>query len=371
MTIGKIKIKTDAGELAEAQAPVVVSASRSTDIPAFYSRWFMNRLEKGYVMWQNPFNQQPLHVSFQETKAIVFWSKNPRPLLPYLKELDSAGMHYYFQFTLNDYEHENLERNVPPLAERIETFRRLSEMTCPDKIIWRFDPLIITPRTSVRNLLEKIWHIGNKLKGFTNKLVFSFVDVMAYKKVQNNLLKETTFYTKGTIKNAEPSGVQIKEFVHGLAKIKDRWNSENWDIEFATCAENIDLSSYGIRHNCCIDGQLMEKLFSHDTDFIHYLRYGKFSEQNLLFPFDVQIKIANLKDRGQRKNCGCIISKDIGAYNTCRHGCIYCYANISSKTVHANALKYSDDGEILTGTAHTGRYATSFPDAHTWKCSHK
>lgn len=347
MTTGKIKIKTDAGELVDAQAPVIVSASRSTDIPAFYSRWLMNRLEKGYVVWRNPFNQRPLYVSFRDTKAIVFWSKNPRPLFPYLKELDSAGMYYYFQFTLNDYEHEKLERNVPPLAERIETFRRLADKIGPDKVIWRTDPLIITPQTSVRNLLEKIWHTGNKIKGLTHKLVFSFIDVMAYRKVQNNLVKETTFYTKDTVKNAELSPGQIEEFVQGLVKIQDRWKSENWNIELATCAEDVDLSNYGIAHNRCIDGELMEKLFSTDADFVHYLRYGKFPKQKMLLPIYGLEQRVNLKDKGQRENCGCIISKDIGSYNTCLHRCVYCYANTSQKAVRTNVAKHSDDGESI------------------------
>lgn len=345
--IAKIKIKTDDGLLVDAQAPVIVSASRSTDIPAFYSPWFMNRLKKGYVVWRNPFNQRPLHVSFRDTKAFIFWSKNPRPMLPHLDTLDSLGMHYYFQFTLNDYEHEKLERNVPPLAERIETFYRLSKRIGSEKVIWRTDPLIITPETSVRNLLEKIWLTGNKIRGLTHKLVFSFIDVMTYKKVQNNLLKETTFYTKDTIKNAEPAPEQIEELVHGLIKIRDRWNSEDWDIEIATCAEDIDLGIYGIKHNCCIDGQLMEKIFSDDSSFIYYLRYGKIPEQNTLIPNYVPRKNANLKDKGQRASCGCIISKDIGAYNTCQHGCVYCYANTSQKVVQANMLKYSDEGESL------------------------
>ena len=347
MAITKIKIKTDAGLVVDAQAPIIVSASRSTDVPAFYSRWFFNRLKKGYVMWRNPFNQQPLYVSFRDTKAIVFWSKNPRPMFSYLEELDALGMHYYFQFTLNDYEYEKLERNVPPLAERIETFCHLSKLIGSEKVIWRVDPLIITPETSVRNLLKKIWYTGNKIKGLTNKLVFSFIDVMAYKKVQSNILKETTFYTKDTIKNAEPSPAQIEELVQGIIKIRNRWSSEGWDIEIATCAEDIDLSSYGVNHNCCVDGQLMEKLFSDDTNFVHYLRHGKFPEHNSLIPTYALVKNTSLKDKGQRASCGCIVSKDIGTYNTCQHGCVYCYANTSQKVVQTNIAKYSEDGESL------------------------
>src|SRR5215469_4158622 len=117
----KIKIITDSGEQVEAQAPIIISASRSTDIPAFYAKWFVNRLKAGYCVWYNPFNQQPMYVSLKNAKAVVFWSKNPKPLIPYLHELDERGIHYYFQFTLNDYDREQFEPNVPSVEKRIET----------------------------------------------------------------------------------------------------------------------------------------------------------------------------------------------------------------------------------------------------------
>ena len=141
----KLTITTDSGATVEAQAPVIISASRSTDIPAFHAQWFIDRLKAGYVVWVNPFNRQPMVVSFKNTKVVVFWSKNPQPIIPYLKELDDRGIHYYFHFTLNDYEQEGFEPNVPPLRERIETFKSLSGRIGKEKVIWRFDPLIVTP----------------------------------------------------------------------------------------------------------------------------------------------------------------------------------------------------------------------------------
>lgn len=103
----KINIITDIGNNVEATAPIIISASRSTDIPAFYAKWFFNRLAKGYCVWYNPFNKKPMYISFKKVKAIVFWTKNPKPILPYLKELDERGIHYYFQVTLNDYVKDN------------------------------------------------------------------------------------------------------------------------------------------------------------------------------------------------------------------------------------------------------------------------
>ena len=115
MASDKVNIRTQNGELVEASAPVIISASRSTDIPAYFAKWFINRLEKGYCVWYNPFNQKPSYVSFAKTKVVVFWTKNPAPMIPYLPELDKRGIHYYFQVTLNDYEKENFEPNVPKL----------------------------------------------------------------------------------------------------------------------------------------------------------------------------------------------------------------------------------------------------------------
>ncbi|MDR1556903.1 MAG: DUF1848 domain-containing protein [Tannerellaceae bacterium] len=335
----KIKITTEAGGKVEAHAPIIVSASRSTDIPAFYAQWFINRLKAGYVVWYSPFNQQPMYVSFQKTKVVVFWSKNPKPLIPYLKELDDRGIHYYFQFTLNDYEKEGFESKVPPLNERIETFKALSVRIGKEKLIWRFDPLIITPQLLPRDLLKKVWKVGNQLKGYTEKLVFSFVDVNAYRKVQNNLVRETSLYTRENVGTAELNDEQITEVIKGLVKIRERWQSEGWNLSLATCAEQIDLKQYDIEHNRCIDGEWMKRIFPEDKDLVYYLNFGKMPEKNSLFPAEanhISLCPEKLKDKGQRKICGCLISKDIGMYNTCPHLCIYCYANTSKEAVKKN-----------------------------------
>ena len=118
MIIKKINIITDKGISVEAISPIIISASRSTDIPAFYAKWFFNRLAKGYCAWYNPFNQQKMYISFKNCKVVIFWTKNPKPILPYLHELDEKGIHYYFQVTLNDYVKEGFDivkkiENVP------------------------------------------------------------------------------------------------------------------------------------------------------------------------------------------------------------------------------------------------------------------
>jgi len=346
----KITIRTQSGETVEATAPVIISASRSTDIPAFYAKWFINRLRAGYCVWYNPFNQKPTYVSFANCKVVVFWTKNPKPLIPYLHELEERGIHYYFQFTLNDYDHEGFEPNVPNVAERVETFKELSNLIGKERIIWRFDPLVVTPQISVRDLLIKIWNVGNQLKGCTDKLVFSFIDILGYKKVQNNLVKETNQFTKEEIENAEFTQAQMNEIADGLAKCRERWKSDGWNIELSTCGEKIDLDKYGISHNRCIDGELMKKLWADDKELLYYLNYGELPERDSLFGMDFSRPILSpekMKDKGQRNVCGCMLSKDIGMYNTCNHLCIYCYANTSKEIVAKNIGKHTDNSESI------------------------
>lgn len=344
----KVYIKRDNGEVVEASAPVIISASRATDIPAFYAKWFMNRLRTGYCVWYNPFNQKPMYISFAKTKVVVFWTKNPEPMIPFLPELDKMGIHYYFQVTLNDYVNEGFEPNVGPVEHRVEVFKRLANLIGKEKVIWRFDPLIVTPQLTARQLLSKIFHVGNQIKGYTDKLVFSFIDVRVYRKVQNNLIKETPFYTRETVEHAEPSGNYLEELVDGLAKLREHWKDEGWDITLATCGESIDLDKYGIEHNRCIDGELMERIFAEDKELAYYLRTGKLPEPDLFGNIpELPTDRKDLKDKGQRKVCGCMISKDIGMYNTCRHFCVYCYANTSKEVVLKNKERHSEDSESI------------------------
>ncbi len=335
----KIKIITDNRESVEAQAPIIISASRSTDIPAFYAKWFINRLKAGYCVWYNPFNQQPMYVAFKNAKAVVFWSKNPKPLIPYLHELDERGIHYYFQFTLNDYYKEQFEPNVPSVEKRIETFKELSEIIGKEKLIWRFDPLVLTDKIGIEELLRKVENIGNQLNGHTEKFVFSFADIgNIYKKVENNLKRLNINYQEFTPQT-------MNEFAIGLHEL-----NENWHFSLATCAEEINLENYNIKHNRCIDGELMKQLFAEDKEFVYYLNYGKFPEKNTLFEeeFDnIPLSSERFKDKGQRKVCGCMISKDIGMYNTCSHFCTYCYANTSKETVIKNMKLHQDNNESI------------------------
>jgi DNA repair photolyase len=305
-----ISITTDNGTDVLAQAPIIISASRATDIPAFYSDWFFRRLEKGYIRWRNPFSGQDSYVSFVNTRFIVFWSKNPAPLLPYLPMLEERGIGYYIQFTLNNYGPDGLEPNVPPLAQRIDTFRRLVDTLGSGGVVWRFDPLILTDKINIDTLLEKIAHIADALVGHAEKLVFSFADINTYKKVSRNLRLSGINYR-------EWDEESMREFALRFSTL----NHDNWNLRLATCTERIDLSEYGIEHNRCIDLELINRLAPHDAILQNFLYNAK-------------------TDTGQRKACGCILSKDIGAYNTCPHGCLYCYANTSPTSAFLNYKKH-------------------------------
>ncbi|MDY0375172.1 MAG: DUF1848 domain-containing protein [Desulfobacterium sp.] len=309
-------------------APWIISASRATDIPACYGEWFFDRLEKGYVCWTNPFNRlKPQYVSFVNTRAVVFWTKNPRPIIPLLKQLKAFGIACYFQFTLNDYEAEGFEPGVPALIQRIETFQALSELLGKERVIWRFDPLLITDRSEPDQLISKIQRLGEILHPFTKKLVFSFADIANYKKVRSNLARQ---------------GVEYRDFntiamTNMARKISDI--NRPWGLKLATCGEAIDLAPFGIEHNRCIDDELILRITDGPGRSVQFEKFLGYERQGDLFAEPHQSKTKNLKDRGQRKECGCIYSKDIGSYNTCPHGCVYCYANSSPAAVQNNRLK--------------------------------
>ncbi len=343
--------------MAKAIFPVVVSASRSTDIPAFYVDWFFNRIEKGYSAWTNPFNGVKSYVGYAYTKFIVFWSKNPRPLLKYIDELKKRGIGCYIQYTLNDYEEEGLEKGVRPLTERIETFKLLVRRLGKGAVVWRFDPLILTDRIDMDKLLRKIENIGDQLRDHTEKLVFSFADIESYKKVKNNLQRSHINYIEWTT----PQMIEFAQRLVALNKFK------GWDFELATCGEVADLE--GVQHNHCVDDRLMVRFGYHSPELMKHLgaeiidpNYSdnlfadlepmKIPEDAITLTDGRHVVInQNNKDKGQRVACGCMKSKDIGEYNTCPHLCEYCYANTSKELAvrNWNQHKLNSQQDTITG----------------------
>jgi DNA repair photolyase len=349
----KTQIKRENGETVDAQAPIIVSASRSTDIPAFYADWFFHRLKVGYSAWTNPFNGVKSFVSYQDTRFIVFWSKNPRPLLNHLDYLKERNIGCYIQYTLNDYEIEGLERGVPNLSERIDTFRQLVVKLGKGRVIWRFDPLILTDAISIDTLLSKIERIGDQLQGYTEKLVFSYADILSYRKVKANL-------EKGNIPYHEWTESQMLEFAERLAKLNKKWG-----YTLATCGEKVDLQQFGIGHNHCVDDALIIRFAYEDKVLMDFLKVKVFPMPSsdlfgntetlpsdaIILPNNTYATHGDNRDKGQRLFCGCIVSKDIGEYNTCPHLCEYCYANATKQLAIQNweCHKANPWGETITG----------------------
>lgn len=277
---------------------MIISASRRTDIPAFFGKWFMNRIRAGYCAVPNPMNTKQISrvpLKPEDVEVIVFWTRYARPMLPYLNELDSRGFRYYFQNTLLGYP-RLLDTKNPTLAASLDSFRRLSERIGPEKSIWRYDTIIFSNITDSQFHLKNFQKIAQTLKGFTSRCVVSIADIDTYNKVRNriNLLK-----SQGVKVIEEPAPSLLANLIPNLVQIAH----ENC-IEILSCAE--DLIQYGIKPGKCVDGDLIVKLFPELEDTL-----------------DCK------KDPNQRKVCGCAVSKDIGMYNTCQFGCQYCYATDS------------------------------------------
>lgn len=342
------------GELVEMQEPIIVSASRSTDVPAFYSDWFFHRLKIGYSAWTNPFNGSKIYISYQNTRFIVFWSKNPYPLIKHLPYLKERNIGCYVQYTLNDYVAEKLETGVPSVSHRIDTFKSLSKLLGKEAVIWRFDPMILTDNITIEDLLNKVGNIGDQLHVYTEKLVFSYADIISYRKVKSN-------FDKNGVKYTEWDEEQMEEFAFRLSEMN---RQKGWGLRLATCGEKIDVSKYGIEHNRCIDGDLIVRLAWRDKELMKSMgvkieqvpQDDLFGEctlppNALLLPNNHYFLSVHKKDPGQRKFCECMAAKDIGEYNTCPHLCEYCYANASKQVAMKNyeAHRQTPFAETITG----------------------
>ncbi len=286
---------------------MILSASRRTDIPAFYSEWFFNRIREGYLLVRNPMNIHQvsrINLSPKLVDCIVFWTKNPKPMLKRLDELKTYK--YYFQFTLNSYD-KTIEPNVPLKKDLIETFIKMSNLVGKERVIWRYDPILLT------NVFTKEYHykwfekLAQNLSPYTNKCVISFVDL--YKKTERNL--------KG-IELLPLTNSDMKEMAINLAAI-----SSSYGFSIETCSEALSLENCNIAHGKCIDDRLIFNIVG--------------------TPLTLQ------KDPHQREICGCVKSIDIGAYNTCKHECFYCYANFSKDTVIKNISQHNSKAPLLFG----------------------
>jgi len=289
----------------------VISASRRTDIPAFYSEWFMNRIREGYVLWMNPFSKAVYQVSLrpEDVSAIVFWSKDYQPLLPYLDKLDAGGFRMLFHFTITGLPRV-FEPRVPDTAELVECARILSSRYGDESVLWRYDPVLISSVTDERYHLDRFRELCGALEGAVKQCYFSFA--IFYGKVQRN-----------TEKLASETGIQCHDLpCDNRVALANRFADIAADhgIEMCSCCGDY-LVGGSIKKAHCVDGGLLQRLFPD--------------------------KVESLAAHPTRQQCGCYESKDIGTYGTCPHGCVYCYANTNAEAALRSYERHDPCSEIL------------------------
>ncbi|PKM63274.1 MAG: hypothetical protein CVU97_01245 [Firmicutes bacterium HGW-Firmicutes-21] len=293
---------------------MILSASRRTDIPCYYSEWFINRLNAGYVLTRNPFNHAQLSkipLSPEVVDCIVFWTKDAKNILPHLRTIDEMDYNYYFQFTLTPYDHI-IEKNLRDKADIEKTFIVLSEQIGKERVIWRYDPIIFNDTLTVAYHKAQFKRLCEKLSPYTEGVIISFVDV--YEKLKTNLIREIT-------------GDEIEELGSFIGK-----TAREYGLAAKACCESTDLTVFGIERASCIDKAAIEKVCGSS--------------------------LAISSDKNQRDGCGCMESIDIGVYNTCLNGCVYCYANDNPATTLRRYNSHNPNSELLIGTATDGERIT-------------
>lgn len=287
---------------------MIISASRRTDIPTYYSDWLFNRLREEFVYVRNPMNIHQIgkiSLSSEVVDGIVFWTKNPVPMLERLSELDKYN--YYFQFTLTAYGRD-VEPNIPSKNDVIiPAFQKLSKEIGREKVIWRYDPIFFNEKYTMDYHCKYFQVLAAKLGEYTEKCTVSFLDLY-----------------RNTARNTQPLKIQTEskeqrmELMEKFAEI-----AKEHGLYIDTCSEGIELAKFGIGHACCIDKERFERIGG--------------------------CKLVVDKDKNQRAECGCVSSIDIGTYNTCKNGCLYCYANYSHNTVIRNTQVHNPKSPLLFG----------------------
>ncbi len=288
---------------------MIISASRRTDIPSFYSEWFMNRIREGFLLVPNPHNPKLLsrvRLDPAVVDCIVFWTKNAAPMIGKLDGL--SDYKYYFQYTLNPYGKE-IEENLPPLTRRIETFKRLSDKLGREKVVWRYDPLFTNQAYGVDYHKEKFAEIAEALKDHTEKCMLGFIDHYYHIRKAVGALDIKPLEQD----EIEEMALSFKETAGGLS------------LGLDTCTVKVDLRPLGIPSGLCVDKALIERIAGYS--------------------------ISARKDKNQREICNCIESIDIGTYESCLNGCIYCYAIKGNyRSALSSSAKHDPHSPLLIGS---------------------
>ena len=283
---------------------MIISASRRTDIPALYPQWFMNRLEAEEVLIPNPFHDRHLtRVSLvpEAVDCIVFWTKNPIPLQKSLTKIQKMGHPFYFQYTLTPYGKE-LEGGLPPKAELEDALVRLGDALGKERVHWRYDPILMDDYHSLAWHQEQFERMCETLSPYAGRCIISFLDIYRHmgKRFRVATYSEMLSIAKQFSKTAQKYGLSL-----------------------FTCAEKINLSTYGIQHSACIDPAFIEQLIGRP--------------------------LCAKQDKNQRPACLCAESVDVGVYHTCTQGCAYCYANSSKHRSDTLFRNHDSKAPMLIG----------------------
>jgi hypothetical protein len=287
---------------------MIISASRRTDIPAFYGPWFLRRLQEGYALVRNPVNSRLVYhvpISAGNTRCIVFWTKNPSALVERLGELDDFGIPFYFLFTLTGYGPE-LERNLPDKREILRSFRALAARLGPERVVWRYDPILFTPEYTPSSHLRLFAGLCRDLEGSTRRCILSFLTM--YNKCRRNL---------ASFELIQVDAAEKTDLVRGLQELACARG-----IELTGCASE-ELAELGVPAGKCVDDLLISRISGR--------------------------AFRGRKDRSQRASCRCVESVDIGAYDTCLHHCLYCYANSNYQAALQRRRLHDPHSPLLCG----------------------
>lgn len=285
---------------------MILSASRRTDIPAFYGEWFVNRLREGFVCVRNPFNYHQVSkiiLSPENVDCIVFWTKDARGFIKYLDEIDKLGYKYYFQYTITPYDN-SIELGISEKSDIIENFKILSNRLGSDRVLWRYDPILFANEIDLTYHIKKFQNMVSILKDYIESVTISFLDSYIKTGKRTDFLKIL-------------SKEQMIEVGNAFASIAKAAN-----LKIKTCAEEIVFYN-GIEKASCIDKTLIERFAG--------------------MPINAK------KDKNQRRECLCVESIDIGEYDTCKHLCNYCYANGCEKKIINKCSRHIVSSPLLIG----------------------
>lgn len=283
---------------------MILFASGRTDIPAFYSKWFINRVKAGFVDVRNPFNQNLVsRINFSDVDLIMFCSKNPLPMIDKLKMLKVPVL---FHVTITPYS-KDVEPNIPDKRLIIEGVKKLSLVLGIDNVVLRYDPIFLSDKYNVDYHIRAFDKLCKNLNGYVNKIIVSFMDEYKNVRINKDILKYRTF-TREDYK-----------------KIGEAFSKSAMDngMSVQTCFEDNDLTEYGFVKGECLSHELA------------YILTGK------------KFKSSNVR---KEKKCECVQMVDIGDYNSCMHMCKYCYANYEEKAVSSNFERHDDNSSLLIGS---------------------